>query len=770
MRLQSIVASWIILLFATCVSHAGSAYLDSAVAAIKSANGQARLDLLKGRYLATSGSSEIIFDVPKDMGSTLKFNYQDRAIVSASWDFERNVLLTLQVGDKCVTISVKRLSYDEGGFVSGDTEQTIVPSGHCRDSEPLARINDFIRLSADPGDLFSGKPFISIKSMRRCVDAKCDKLEQGLPIRRATFYGSSADGRPLSALAASFEEGAQILLPNKGFLSLGPDSTAVFNDLFYDLEAQSGAGLLHKITFGLTDGIISADRTTLRIGPQSRLSADEVDFAKEASHFSISRGSLTGELGRGTSIILSSNGNRDSTLNVTYAKASFSGMNYDVSGGHETLSFARGVLAAQLENAEMWFSEKNSVRLGYTNLDLVLGCPEHQSDSDCRAVRWSDGKVDVYGIINAFSTSLLGGQFNISNVGLVQISSGQIAADTLNLDSSRTITPITGKINKFEVSLQGQDFEIDASTTAHIAQARVRANDLIYKDGQSLPIGAVDVDGSISGFEGGDVGKVRFDAGATLVAHVERADGDEPELTKGDIEGHARARMNSGDFLGADIKIQDIHYYRGRGEASLRLTATDGSYNFDTPSFEDKKSKLGFKADVHVYPIRLSPTLAEPLVLGPTAVKASKADWSIDPIVGVGFKLKVPIAEQELVYAPISPPTGGTLCAPKVILHSQTPNITGKLDVFAANSGGKVRIYDNNLSAGISADADDRGCKMIADTVCFFAGNALLGPIGGAGLAVLCDEKIDKAKEDLANQIRDESVKKVSGSRFDFNY
>jgi hypothetical protein len=44
-------------------SIAKSVYIDSALAAIDSANGQARLDLNRGTYKATSGSSEILFEI-----------------------------------------------------------------------------------------------------------------------------------------------------------------------------------------------------------------------------------------------------------------------------------------------------------------------------------------------------------------------------------------------------------------------------------------------------------------------------------------------------------------------------------------------------------------------------------------------------------------------------------------------------------------------------------------------------------------------------------
>ncbi|MBG0792268.1 hypothetical protein IYY11_02135 [Methylocystis sp. H62] len=759
------------LLTLACLSPAWarSDYIDSAIAAISSANAQAKLGLKKGWYKATSGSTDFIIEIPSDMTSTLKFDYRSRILLSALWEFEREIFATLRVADKCVTISIKKLTYGEGGFLTGGNSD-IIPSGPCRESEPLSRLNDFLRLSADPALFFSGSAFVSIGKIKRCTNASCTTLQDGIPIRRVDFYGSiGPDGTPLPAFRAAFEEGSRIILPKNGMLAIGPNSEAVFNDLSYDLEAKSGSALLKRFNVTLTEGIISAGNTILKIKPVSRLTAEEVKIEKDDLSFDIKRGSLSGELGEGTSVILTSNQDKTSTLNIHYAKASFTGINYKGTSAQSSLSIQRGILTTQLENGELWFSERNSVRLGYTNINLILGCPE-PVPSDCRPVSWSSNQLSVYGTVNAFSTTLIGGQFNIAEVGTVQLRTGQIMADTLAIDSTDTISPVTGKVNKFEISLEGQNLYFDRSTVAKLSQAEIKGYDLIYKKGQKFPIGSVKLVASSSGIEGGNIGKVKFDAGAQLELEVRRQDGDEPEIVNGAIRGEAKVAMDGGNFVRTKIDVDGIRYYNGFGDAQLKLTAVEGAYTFVTPSAHDSKSELGFEAQIDVKSITLTPTLAQPLVLGPTALKASHRSWMIDPLTGIPFKLVLPIAEQELVYAPIKTPVGGTLCAPKVNLHSQTPNITGKLDVFGSSLGGKVKVYDNALSAGIDAQADDRGCDKIGALVCFLIGTAFGGPIGGAGLAVLCASDINQAKSDLSDTIRNESMRKVSESRFQFDF
>lgn len=769
MRLATAFLLW---LLPVTGSWAKGDYIDSALSAIDSANGQARLDLSKGFYKASSGSSDIIFEVPSDMGSVLKFDYRFRSLSSGSWEFDQVVFVTLSIGGKCVKLSVKKFVYSEGGFVSGSSDTTIVPSGPCRENEPIARMNDFLRLSADPGDFFRGSAFIALANMKKCTNPTCTGLVKGLPIRRATFFGSSSPtGQPLAALAATLKEGSRIILPRNGMLVLAANSGAVFNDLIYDLDTSSGSALLNKFNVTLSDGLISGGQTVFRIGPQSKFTAEEVKFEKDDVSVRIKRGALSGELGVGTSILLTNDQAKTSTVNVRYAKASLAGMSYESSAGQSSLSFQRGIISTQIENAEFWFTDRNSIRLGYTNINFVLGCPETVVLDSCAPVNWSSAGLSVYGTINAFSTTLVGGQFNVSNVGTVQLKSGQIAADTLTIDSKNKTSPITGKVNKIEIALEGQDLQLDGSTIASLARADIKADDLVYKTGQSLPIGTVKLSGSVSRVEGGKIGKVRFDAGAKFDARIERREGEEPEIIDGNIDGEARAMMDGGNSLTALIHVERLRYFRGLGDAILKLTATAGQYVFSTPADHQTADATVLKSEIDIKSIRLAPTLIQPLVIGPTPVKASQGKWVIDPVIGIPFKLSVPIAEQEIVYAPIKDKvTHGTLCAPKVMLLNQAPDITGKIDVFASSAGGKIKIYNNQLSAGVAVKADDRGCQGIADLVCFLVGTAFGGPIGGAALAVLCDTNIDNAKAKLTDQVRDVSVQKVAESKFEFNY
>lgn len=750
-------------------AYARGEYIDSALAAIDSASAQGRLSLVQGTYRAKSGNKSVIIEIPAAMSSTLTFVYRNRSIANAVWTFDRPIFITLRYGPSCVRFSVRKLAYGDGGFLSGASDQTISPTGPCRDSEAFAAQDDFLRLSSDPADFFRGEVFVGLDGMEKCADATCATVGKGMPIRRAQFYNSSTStGQPSPAFNVSFRDGARLILPRNGFLVLGNNSAATFDSLDYDLETGSGSALLRKFEVDLNDGVMSGGQTTLHFKAGSRFTAEEMRFDKNDSAVVVSRGAVTGHLANGSSIILSNDQAKSSIINIQSADVSLAGLTYNGNATGDVLGISRGILTTQIANAELWFSERNSVRFGYTSLNLVLGCPDVAAPG-CKAVTWGTQGISVFGTINSFGTTLTGGQFNVFNVGEIQLKSGQIAADQLTLDSTNRLTPITGKINKIEVIVEGQNLRIDGQNTIQLAQATFNADDLVFKPGQALPIGLLSVKGVAEKFEGGALGPVSFAANAKLNLTITHRDGDEPEITDGAIEGDARVGMSSNGTAEANVSVQRIRYYRGHGDAELKLTVKSATYSYQTPTFHDSASKLGFTSDVNVRSVKIAGSLASPLIFS-TAVKASQSAWKIDQIIGVPYDIRLGIASQELVYAPIKTPIGGTLCAPKVNLADQSPDITGKIDVFGSSTGGKVRIYDNSLSAGIVADADDRGCDKIADLVCFVAGDAALGPIGGAGLAIICNSNLEEAKRKLADQIRDQSIDKVAQARFDFSF
>jgi hypothetical protein len=747
-------------------SHAAdNESIRSFVAAINSAEGQARLSMVKGLFRAQRGSNEFRFEVPEEIGSTLKFKFDNGAVVYASWAFEKPIFVEVRAAGKCVRLEVKRFEYEEGGFLSGSSDQTIVPTGPCRESEPLSRLGDFMRLSTESADFFRGHAFVAFDELEQCLNSNCSSTKPGIPIRRADFYNVAA----APGLAVTLRPEATIILPNSGFLVVGSQSAAEIRNLAYDLETDNGDASLQQLKVTLSDGLLVGGDTILRIAQGSELIANEFLIEKQDGFVRIEGGRLSGALGQGTSLVLTKNGDNRSIINIQSAKATLAGIRYEGSSAGASLSILRGQLGVRVESAELWLTDRNSLRMGYTTLDLTLGCSETMADLDCRPVEWTGDSVQVTGVISNFATALTGGQFNVTNMGSVQLLSGQVVADRLDIDTSDAKSPITGKINRFEANLQGQDLAFDEATSARIATASVKANDLVYQKAEVLPVGRVDISGSIERLEGGSLKEVGFVAGASFEFAIERKSGDDPALVDGRIVGDVDIVMSGGNGGHATVKVNDLRYYRGVGDAILELVVNRAAYIFQTPAYRKDEEQFPLKAEINVKSIKLEPQLAEPLRIGPTRMRSFGKNWRIDTVVGTAYGINLPIQRQELVYAPVKDVVlSSTICAPKVMLLQQSQSMTGKIDVFASNEASGIRIYDNAIAPGILSEVDDRGCGVVAKMICAVIGGGFGGPIGAVGLAAVCGGKLEEEQVKLSNTIRDESIKKVAGSDFRF--
>ncbi|MFH1793564.1 MAG: hypothetical protein ABIK36_21035 [Pseudomonadota bacterium] len=761
--LVSVIATSV--LFIQQPSAAENETIRSVVAAINTASGQTRLGLVKGLFRTKQGSNEFRFEVPKEMSSTLKFDFDNGVLLSASWAFQESIFVEVRSGGKCVRLEVKRLEYEEGGFLSGESDQTIVPTGPCRESEPLSRLGDYLRLSTEAADFFRGHAFVAFDRLEKCTNSNCSATTAGLPIRRADFYNASSG----PGLAVSLRPQSTIILPRSSYLVIGARAALSVRNLSYDLESDSGEASLEELNLMLSDGVIASGATILRIARGSELTANEFLIEKQDGVVTIDGGLLTGALGERTTVALSNSADKTSLLAIQSASATLTGIHYRADNRGASLAILRGQLGVRVEKAELWLTDRNSLRTGYTSLDLTLGCPPTTPDAECRPVEWSGGDVNVSGVITNFSTALVGGQFNITNVGDVKLLSGQVVADRLLIDTSDAHSPITGTVNRFEAVLHAQDLAFDDATSARLATANVSAHELVYRKGETLPVGRVTIDGELARVEGGDLKEVAFVAGAKFEIVVERTAGDDPGIVDGRIDGSINFSMTGGNGGSLLVGVRDLRYYRGVGDGMLELVVTEAKYTFDTPADRRNFTKFPLRAEIDVKSIRLEPTLGQPLRLGPTRMRSNGRKWKIDPVIGLTYDIRLPIAQQELVYAPIKDTVvKSTICAPKVMLLSQTQQITGKIDVFAADTGSGVRIYDNKVVPGIVSQVEERGCDVVAKMVCAAVGGAFGGAIGAVALAAVCGQNLEEEKAKLSDKIRDESIKKVAEAEFRF--
>lgn len=749
-------------------------YLDSVLGAVDGANAQAYLWLAKGRYTASEAGTDLVLEVPSDMRSTAKFEVIKRTVRSASWSFPKPVLVTIRRAGYCVRLEVRRFDYENGGVLKADGSDTTMkplpgPAPQsCNDSEAMLNADDVLSLDLDPANLLRGHILGSMAMMKACANAACTSTTNDAPITRARFFGDGPQG-DLSPFAVSFREGATVILPEKGYLKLGPGGKAQFDALDYNVKLGSGVADLGQFVVTAEDGVINSGTTILKLAASTSLKIEDLAVNRDtAGTFTISKGSVTGELGKGSNIVLASQQMRNSNLSLLGAKVSLLGLEYRSVVGKTVMSFLRGSFDAQLQSADLWLTDATNIRLGYTNLNFVLGCADATSPT-CKPAEWSGDKIVVKGQISAFATQITGGQFPISNAGSTRIEGGSIEADAMQLDSTQAISPVTGLVKVLQITFAGDDLLLDKATKIRAAKLDLRSDNLTFKPGQALPVGTLRIDGSVSRVEGGALGVVGVtDAKAMLV--IERLDNDEPSVTDGELHADMKMHLDGGAYAKGRLDLTTLKYYRGHGSAKLKMAVNDAAYVWTTPAYHKSEGNSAFEADINVRPVDVNLSLRNPFMVGPVDMYADHGQWKIDPSRNLALDIRVGIPAAELVYAPIKDKLiHSTLCAPKVNLDGQASRIEAKVDLFASSQGGKISVHDAAIDQGVLAHADDRGCSEVAALICG-VGGSIGGPLGSAVLAYLCRQKVDEAAEELGGKIRDQSIEEVKRFHYDFVY
>ena len=751
---------------------AASDNFDSVLHAISDANAQSYVTLIKGKYRGSHDGTKLTLEVPSDMSSKLKFDIRKRSIRSAEWSFDKPITVTVETGGRCVRLVIRRLRYDEGGVpiaAASDTTMTPLPGGGCNDSEAMLGLADVLSLNQDPNDFFRGMVFSAMGGIARCVDAACAATAAGTPVRSVKFFGSTgSDGQDLPAFAVALREGSTLVLPAQSYVKLAAGSGAQFDTLDYNLVTKTGKGILSKLQIAVDDGVISSGSTKLQLTALSNMSIESMAVSTDPDGFSLERGTISGRLGEGTNIVLAAHQGRVSSLYLLGADVLLAGVSLSVTKGDPKLSVTRGKFAAKLKNADIWLTEMSEVRLDYTNLDFLIGCDDG-APAGCAGVEWTGTTVKVKGKIGEFATNLSGGQFPLSDAGMTQIKSGRIQTGALTIDSENAISPVVGPIKEFDIAFEGQDLHIDGQTKIGAARVELSSRDLAFIPGEVLPTGNLALKGDVTRFEASSIGRVTTIDGQMKMS-IRRKAKETPEVVDGEVTAKSRVRLEGNNYADGTLKVTDFRYYQGFGSAKAMLTIDKARYDVTTPGSSKSEDNTLARVTINVRPATIPVTLAKAVVLGPFEVKASHQAWTIDPVLNVPFTLSAAIPHHELVYAPIEEKlTGHTLCAPKVHLSGQTSTITGKVDVRASSSSGKISVHDLGSDGPVQADVDDNGCTEVAALICGAIGG-LGGPLGSVALAAICGMKVEDAEAELEGKIRTLSTDEVKKFKYDYSW
>lgn len=753
-------------------AHARSEYLDTVLAAIENSNAQAHLYFDKGTYRAIRGDVQMTLEVPANQRALMKFAIVRRNLQRGTLSFQSPVFLTVRKDGSCVRLEIRRIDY-ENGLPASTSQWTmrpisgVAPALSCNDSEGLINLDSVVGANTDPAAFFKGAVFNSSSAIRKCTTSACTQTTTGQPISRATFFSDGDQQNTLAAFAVSFADGSVIALPERGYLKLAGGSGAQFDALDYYLPRDEGDALLSKFRVTVQDGAITSGSTVLWLAPSTQVALEQIQMKRQGNQFSIARGSVLGELGRGSTVVLSTNQARSSLINVMGARVQLAGLTYLSADGRNELAFARGNFDAQLQSADLWMNELTNIRLGYTNLNLILGCADPALPPNCPGARWTNDAVEVRGLIQAFATQIDGGQFPISNVGSTRIARGRIEADALQLDSTNRVSPITGLIKTVELAFEGDDLLLDRSTRVTAARVDLKSTNLTFTPRESLPIGIISLEGSVTRATAEGIGRVDL-TDATAKLKIERRENDEPRISEGELSAKTKMRLEGGSYASGSIDLRDVRYHHGEGNGNLRLSVDEGRYTFTTPGGRKTEGGDLARVEINVKPIDIEVGLRSPFVLGPTRIEAAYSRWSIARVTNSPLRLYLKIPAGELVYAPVRGPVG-TICAPKVNLLGQRSSLNAQVDAFASNQGGGVKVHDAEVSEPVQADVDDRGCSEAAGLICGVIGS-VAGPIGAAALAMICASRVEEGEAQLEEQIRTRSLELVEDFHYDFTF
>jgi hypothetical protein len=248
-----------------------------------------------------------------------------------------------------------------------------------------------------------------------------------------------------------------------------------------------------------------------------------------------------------------------------------------------------------------------------------------------------------------------------------------------------------------------------------------------------------------------------------LKAEVFRETKDQPRIADGTLNLDARFRAGSAAEAEVTASLRNIRYYRGFGDANLDFAIQSATYNLVTPGAVAGSG--GLLGDVHVElkSIDIPLTLKQPIVMTNLPVKIDHNSWVIADI-NSSFEIVTGFRNVELIYARAKSSIGPQ-CVSKLKFQAASYTISGDLELKLGQQK-SISISGLKLDRGVEFDPDLGSCNDVVDAVCFVAGSALLGPLGGVAAGILCDREIDKHVGRFTDGLRALTVEKVQGLSF----
>lgn len=169
---------------------------DSITQSIASAEAQAYIWLSKGKYVSENGRSRVIWDIPKDTRTTLRFRYALGTIQDGLIDFgSQGTSFLIKSESLCSKITVRKIAVLPGGAIDeSESDYTLdPPSQACQEprSQLEQALEDVVSLQIDPAKTFSVTA--RLLPRRFCFDASDEQLVVNKAVEEVVpFLGCAA--------------------------------------------------------------------------------------------------------------------------------------------------------------------------------------------------------------------------------------------------------------------------------------------------------------------------------------------------------------------------------------------------------------------------------------------------------------------------------------------------------------------------------------------------------------------------------------------------
>lgn len=755
-------------------AHA-SPFYETIADSIDSISLQAYVRLEQGRYVTDTGVSRVIWNIPEDTRATVRLKYAYGTIQSGLIDFgATRTNVKIRSGGFCSSINIRRISVLVGGAIDESNSDFIMdrPDNDCRTprSQLALALESSLSAQINASRAMRGQVFVASSSFRRCPNVACNgqlsSMEPAQPVYEFTTFTSGPND---PGFQATLKEGSVLNFPNSsGYIRVSQGSSVLVESAIYNLRTDQGQGVLRNLSIVATEGVLNFGSNVLNVAPGTRIAFSNLQLKRSEEVTLVENGELSGALGGNSVLTIANAEGRSSIVSIAQAEATLTGLRMEFGPDSAKLSSRSGRFTLVANSADLHLSNEVNLLLGASNFSINFECAD--VGSNCTPVEWSNnGDTTVQGRILPSAASLRGGSISFPGQNSLQIAGGEVELAELRVNTRNTTTPITGRIQRFEVDLRTQDWRIDENARVGAAAVKFFSDDLELQVGDPYPVGTALVEGQLTELTATGIGRfITVAAQSKFRLAVGRNPRDDMRITDGRIDAQITASGDYDSRAKATLALRDLIYYRGLGSAKLDFAVTEARATYKVAPEGAEQGFPGGRTVVSFTPRNIALELSNPPRFSNVDIRIQNGRWEVPPQ-STALQVELNVATGELAYFNVQLGGGDanlpyrTICGPHLNINRGNYVLKANLKLSLSSAESKLELSNFTLQPPFDADVDDRGCNRLGQAICAFAGGAIAGnPLLGIAFGIACGRELDEYKEKMNTQIRDGAASLIS--------